>query len=63
LIPLSVQVSIEIRTETRLSVGRRPPQEPTAELLLARGCSITPDRPDVLLHAARQVRDASVSAA
>ena len=32
-------------------------------LLLAPDCSITPDTPEVLLHAARQARDASVSAA
>jgi uroporphyrinogen decarboxylase len=32
-------------------------------LLLAPDCSITPDTPDVLLHAARQARDASASAA
>jgi len=32
-------------------------------LLLAPDCFITPDTPDVLLHAARQARDASASAA
>lgn len=32
-------------------------------LLLAPDCSITPDTPDILLHAARQARDASAGAA